>query len=88
MRRQATEHPLISNCLKCGKIVCQQEGEGPCLFCIEKLERKEVGIVGTSDGGALRDTEAARKATEHKDRLLEYGRTAAVRTQVFGTAAA
>jgi hypothetical protein len=30
---QAREHPLINNCLKCGKIVCEQEGPGPCFFC-------------------------------------------------------
>lgn len=30
---QATTHPLFTNCTACGKIVCQQEGEGPCYFC-------------------------------------------------------
>lgn len=27
------KHKLISNCLECGRIVCEQEGSGPCLFC-------------------------------------------------------
>lgn len=26
-------HPLINNCIICGRITCQIEGEGPCLFC-------------------------------------------------------
>ncbi|PPR86272.1 hypothetical protein GOBAR_AA34419 [Gossypium barbadense] len=30
---QARQHRLVSNCLSCGKIVCEQEGEGPCNFC-------------------------------------------------------
>ena len=29
----ATKHKLISNCVKCGRIVCEQEGSGPCIFC-------------------------------------------------------
>lgn len=29
----ATKHDLINNCLRCGRIVCAQEGPGPCLFC-------------------------------------------------------
>jgi hypothetical protein len=30
---QAQEHTLITNCLECGRIICMQEGRGPCLFC-------------------------------------------------------
>ena len=26
----ATEHNLINNCINCGRIVCEQEGEGQC----------------------------------------------------------
>lgn len=29
----ASDHPLINNCLKCGHVVCEREGEGPCLYC-------------------------------------------------------
>ncbi|XP_060924312.1 activating signal cointegrator 1 [Limanda limanda] len=29
----AQKHPLINNCISCGRIACQQEGSGPCLFC-------------------------------------------------------
>ncbi|KAH7816764.1 putative ASC1, nuclear receptor coactivator [Monocercomonoides exilis] len=30
---QARRHPLVNNCLNCGRVVCAQEGPGPCLFC-------------------------------------------------------
>lgn len=30
---QAAQHKLVGNCLKCGRIVCEQEGSGPCYFC-------------------------------------------------------
>ncbi|KAJ1917066.1 hypothetical protein H4219_003410 [Mycoemilia scoparia] len=30
---QATVHALITNCLRCGRIICEKEGEGPCMFC-------------------------------------------------------
>ncbi|ORX64415.1 zf-C2HC5-domain-containing protein [Basidiobolus meristosporus CBS 931.73] len=29
----ATKHPLLTNCLNCGKIICAREGPGPCMFC-------------------------------------------------------
>lgn len=29
----AQKHKLINNCITCGRIVCEQEGSGPCLFC-------------------------------------------------------
>ena len=34
---QASQHKLINNCLNCGRIVCEQEGSGPCLFCGEHV---------------------------------------------------
>ncbi|KAH9422905.1 Activating signal cointegrator 1 [Dermatophagoides pteronyssinus] len=30
---EASRHELINNCLTCGRIVCQQEGSGPCFTC-------------------------------------------------------
>ncbi|CAJ0581242.1 unnamed protein product, partial [Mesorhabditis spiculigera] len=30
---QARLHALVRNCLGCGKIVCVQEGSGPCMVC-------------------------------------------------------
>lgn len=30
---QAAKHALVNNCQGCGRIVCEQEGSGPCFFC-------------------------------------------------------
>ncbi|KFM64216.1 hypothetical protein X975_12951, partial [Stegodyphus mimosarum] len=32
---EATKHELINNCIHCGRIVCAQEGSGPCFTCGE-----------------------------------------------------
>ncbi|XP_044306527.1 activating signal cointegrator 1 isoform X2 [Varanus komodoensis] len=37
----AQKHKLINNCLTCGRIVCEQEGSGPCLFCETLVCTKE-----------------------------------------------
>jgi len=38
---QAAKHKLINNCTRCGRIVCAQEGSGPCFFCSELVCSKE-----------------------------------------------
>ncbi|KAJ1664788.1 hypothetical protein IW140_005176 [Coemansia sp. RSA 1813] len=35
---QASEHPLLTNCLTCGRIICDSEGPGPCMFCRSEVE--------------------------------------------------
>ncbi|XP_032647071.2 activating signal cointegrator 1 isoform X2 [Chelonoidis abingdonii] len=35
------KHKLINNCLTCGRIVCEQEGSGPCFFCSTLVCTKE-----------------------------------------------
>lgn len=30
---QTMKHKLVNNCINCGRIVCSQEGSGPCYFC-------------------------------------------------------
>lgn len=34
------DHALLGNCLACGKIVCAQEGLGPCLYCGAEFQGK------------------------------------------------
>ncbi len=43
---QCTRHKLVNNCVNCGKIVCEQEGEGPCLFCGAWVDRETGYDVG------------------------------------------
>lgn len=37
---QAVRHALVNNCLSCGRVVCVQEGSGPCFFCGEIVRMK------------------------------------------------
>jgi activating signal cointegrator 1 len=43
---EASKHALVNNCLNCGRIVCAQEGPGPCFFC-ERLVRFVHNLVKT-----------------------------------------
>ncbi|TKR70570.1 hypothetical protein L596_022577 [Steinernema carpocapsae] len=38
---QARIHELVHNCLSCGRVVCTQEGSGPCMFCGELVVSNE-----------------------------------------------
>lgn len=79
---QARQHRLISNCLSCGKIVCEQEGEGPCNFCGALVLREGSSYAGLHEGAApLSEAEAAAEA--YAKRLVEYDRNAAARTTVI-----
>uniref|UniRef100_A0A3P8Z4E9 Activating signal cointegrator 1 n=1 Tax=Esox lucius TaxID=8010 RepID=A0A3P8Z4E9_ESOLU len=37
----AQKHSLVNNCMCCGRIVCAQEGSGPCFFCGSLVCTKE-----------------------------------------------
>ncbi|KAL3640587.1 hypothetical protein CASFOL_015555 [Castilleja foliolosa] len=79
---QARRHILISNCLSCGKIVCEQEGEGPCNFCGALVLKEGSSYAGLEEGVALvNDDEAAAEA--FAKRLVEYDRNSAARTTVI-----
>jgi hypothetical protein len=128
----ASRHKLINNCLECGRVVCVQEGSGPCMFCgsmvctaeeaeilqrnsrkSEKLREKledhskpaEVVLaqaraaytrasnagqvaqyfddIGAHHAQVTQDADAAARAKEHKDRLVQFDRTSARRTKVI-----
>lgn len=77
----ASLHQLVNNCLICGRIVCEQEGEGSCFFCgnpvYSKLNPmfKELSsdqFVSLSEGNP-KDADVLREqAIKHKDKLLGY----------------
>ena len=62
----------MNNCINCGKIVCELEGEGPCLFCGAWVDREtmydfsELGEEGdeNKDGALARKYE---EALRHRD---------------------
>lgn len=79
---QARRHMLISNCLSCGKIVCEQEGEGPCNFCGALVLKEGSSYAGLEESlPPLSDAEAAAEA--YAKRLVDYDRNAAARTTVI-----
>ncbi|KAL8042253.1 hypothetical protein ABFX02_09G038400 [Erythranthe guttata] len=79
---QARRHRLISNCLSCGKIVCEQEGEGPCSFC-GALVLKEGSTYAGLDEGVVMVTDADVAAEAYAKRLVDYDRNSAARTTVI-----
>ncbi|KAL5981149.1 hypothetical protein ACLOJK_029069 [Asimina triloba] len=79
---QARRHKLVSNCLSCGKIVCEQEGEGPCSFCGALVLREGSTYAGLENIAVpLSDVEAAAEA--YAKRLVDYDRNSAARTTVI-----
>jgi len=91
-------HKVLTNCLNCGKVIAEEEGWGPCLFCGNPLELGDnYGIRHGDDRGLLdmvgKGTEEEHKynqsferAKATKDRLLCYDRDAKKRTRVFDDA--
>ncbi|KAI0990079.1 hypothetical protein GJ496_001838 [Pomphorhynchus laevis] len=72
---EAREHKLIGNCLNCGRIICALEGEGPCLTCGKNFEV----LNGTKRFTKINEIEADKQ----KNKLLEFDRTSAQRTNVI-----
>ncbi|KAH8272960.1 hypothetical protein KR026_011748 [Drosophila bipectinata] len=79
---QAAQHKLINNCLGCGRIVCEQEGSGPCLFCGEPVRTpeeeqqlakaaREKGGVGGKQSGKQGKKQAKESAKESSKESLE-----------------
>ncbi|XP_034245904.1 activating signal cointegrator 1 [Thrips palmi] len=90
---QATKHKLVNNCVKCGRIVCEQEGAGPCFFCdnlvcspeamkvLQRNSRQSEGLLKKlMSQGKPSDVDAA---VAQRNRLLEYDRTSERRTKVI-----
>ena len=52
---QARIHNLIRNCLNCGRVVCEQEGSGPCFYCgtiVCTREERQVHLIFYFLGGS------------------------------------
>ncbi|KAG8236962.1 hypothetical protein J437_LFUL016159, partial [Ladona fulva] len=80
---------MISNCLRCGRIICEQEGPGPCLFCSNLVYSPDMDMPDVSEAqqqyfkSTKLDSAEWNKAIEQRDRLLEYDRTSERRTKVI-----
>lgn len=90
---QARKHQLINNCLRCGRIICEQEGSGPCLFCGNLVcteEEKKMIRSSTKKGENLKKSlmeqnrpKGWEEALAQRNRLLEYDRSSEKRTTVI-----
>ncbi|KAL9272670.1 Activating signal cointegrator 1-like protein [Drosera capensis] len=80
---QARRHRLVSNCLSCGKIVCEQEGEGPCSFCGALVLKEGSTHAGLEQSVAAPLTDAEAAAEAYAKRLVDYDRNSAARTTVI-----
>lgn len=90
---EASKHKLINNCMQCGRVVCEQEGSGPCLFCgnLVCTEDELRTIESSSQSGdslkkALMKQERPKgweEALAMRNRLLDYDRTSEKRTTVI-----
>jgi hypothetical protein len=84
-----TMHPLVNNCVACGKIVCEQEGEGPCLFCGNWVDREstyDLNEIGDEEQDGDSNHALAlhyQTALQHRDKLIEYDVNAAKRLGVI-----
>ena len=77
----ATKHPCFSNCMKCGFIFCLEDKD----LVLQKgcLQCGNVVIPPMSSSGALSLGKTSQMAYALKDKLLQFDREHAKRTQVF-----
>ncbi|XP_026671864.1 activating signal cointegrator 1 isoform X2 [Ceratina calcarata] len=91
---EATKHNLINNCLNCGRIVCTQEGSGPCFFCEELVcSQEEQAILSNNSKQSDRlhnklinhkpNNNALEESIKQRDKLLEYDRDGVQCTKVI-----
>ena len=62
----SSKHPLVGNCLDCGKIQCLQEGEKYCIICGSEIPLKE-----EYEKNCMNDIEM-KKAYIHKEKLIKF----------------
>jgi activating signal cointegrator 1 len=67
-------HEVLTNCLNCGHIVCEQEGYGDCFFCSNFVQNPKDS---TSNDILLS------KAVEQKNKLLEFDKNFTKRQIIY-----
>ncbi|XP_066598962.1 activating signal cointegrator 1 isoform X2 [Prorops nasuta] len=90
---EAKKHALINNCLNCGKIVCVQEGSGPCFFCGElvcSMEEQNILSSNSKQSDKLynklmnqKDISAYEESLKHRNKLIDFDRNSTKRTTVI-----
>ncbi|KNC53183.1 activating signal cointegrator 1 [Thecamonas trahens ATCC 50062] len=86
---QARVHGLLANCLKCGKIVCEAEGWGPCAHCGEavgsrgQIKRDSNKVRRRVARAEAERAEALKAAQARTAKLLQQEREYAVRNKII-----
>ncbi|XP_051174753.1 activating signal cointegrator 1 [Leptopilina boulardi] len=89
---EGKQHSLINNCLNCGRIVCNQEGAGPCFFCGELVcspEQQQILAGNSRHADNLynqlmdKKPKGYEESVKQRNRLLEFDRNSAQRTKVI-----
>jgi hypothetical protein len=62
----SSKHPLVGNCLECGRIQCLQEGDSECIVCGASLLKKDDYMKQCSVDKEMK------KAYLHKEKLLKF----------------
>jgi len=68
---QASKHKLINNCLKCGRIICEQEGSGPCPFCGNLVVTREEEEILRGSSGTKKSQELQSKLMSKKNQKVK-----------------
>lgn len=90
---EATKHPLVNNCMNCGRIVCLSEGPGPCFFCgnIVCYENEPLTPIKFTKDSSDKGKQVKGKVYSNdsyesmklRDKLIEYDKNCASRTSVI-----
>jgi hypothetical protein len=78
----ATHHEYCTSCMSCGRIHCSIEGFGACLFCGSDLFPPLSAEIVCDALGYQENNEIVRGAYLQKDKLLQFDKEHAKRTQV------
>jgi len=87
------KHKPLTNCLRCGRIVCAREGhhgdnddDSDCTYCAHcgyRIDDEVIVAISSAAKGNDKDKELVRKALLHKERLLKFDREFAQRTVIL-----
>ncbi|XP_078034387.1 activating signal cointegrator 1 [Augochlora pura] len=90
---EARGHELLNNCVNCGRIVCVQEGAGPCFYCNELVcSPKDQMTLSTDSKQAdliynklinQKPVKGVEEYIKQRDKLLEYDRFGSQGTKVI-----
>ncbi|XP_033336476.2 activating signal cointegrator 1 [Megalopta genalis] len=90
---EARRHALINNCQSCGRIVCMQEGAGPCLFCNQLVCSPKDQMILSKDTKQAsviynklmnqKPVKGVEESIKQRDKLLEYDRFGTQGTKVI-----